>query len=135
MKRRILIVLTLFLLGQIAEANPLMVVEQDYNAALAVAQEHDKMILIDFYTTWCAPCKKLDKLIFKNEDAQEIIAQNFVLLKYDAEKDKDYHLSKKHHVFSYPTALTLTNEGYVVNRKYGFRGEDYESLSTSVFDF
>lgn len=132
--RKILTITALFLVC-FAKAQHLQIIEQDYTKALKVAKNEDKMIFIDFYTTWCTPCKKLDKLIFQNDSIQNILSDNFVLLRYNAEDDKTYHLSKKHHVSSYPTAVVLNQEGYVVNRKYGFPGEDFLSLSSSVLEF
>lgn len=113
----------------------LIVVDQDYNKALRIAVLEDKSIFIDFYTTWCAPCKKLDKLVFQNDSIEQILKKDFILLRYNAENDTVFHLSKKHHVSSYPTGLVLNKDGYVLNRKYGFRGDDFESLSKSVLEF
>jgi len=113
----------------------LIVVDQDYDKALKIASKMDKSIFIDFYTTWCAPCKELDKLVFQNDSIQKILKKNIILLKYNAENDTVFHLSKKHHVSSYPTGLILNKNGYVINRKYGFPGNDFEVLSTNVLDF
>lgn len=117
------------------ESEELVIIEQDYNKALKLASEEDKLLFIDFYTTWCAPCKKLDKLVFQDGTIKESLQKDFILLKYDAEKDTDFHLSKKHHVSSYPTGLILTPEGFVVNRQYGFPGEDALSLQKNVLEF
>lgn len=113
----------------------LIIIEQNYTQALAVAAEEKKLLFIDFYTSWCAPCKKLDTLIFQNDSLSRILGRHFVLLKYDAEQDKVFHLSKKHHINSYPTGLIVNQEGYVVNRQYGFSGDSVADLSKSVFEF
>lgn len=113
----------------------LIVVEQDYNKALKIASKQNKLIFIDFYTTWCAPCKVLDKLVFQNDSIGQILKKDFILLRYDAENDSVFHLSKKHHVLSYPTGLVLNKNGYVLNRKYGFPGGDFKTLSKSVVEF
>ncbi|MEO0686349.1 MAG: thioredoxin family protein, partial [Cyanobacteria bacterium J06649_11] len=116
--------------------NPgLIIVDQDFMEATKIAKEQNKLLFIDFYTTWCAPCKQLDKLVFQDDSIKQILGEEFVLLKYDAENDTVFHLSKKHHVSSYPTAIVLNRDGYVVSRKYGFPGEDFQSLSKSVLDF
>jgi len=99
------------------------------------AKQENKLLFVDFYTTWCAPCKKLDKWIFQNDTISQKLANNFVLLRYDAEQDKKFNLSKKHHVNSYPTGIILNSDGYVVNRKYGFAGEDVKGLHETVFEF
>ena len=75
----------------------LIVINQNYNEALKIASKQNKLIFIDFYTTWCGPCKKLDKLIFQNDSIQQILKKDFILLKYNAENDTVFHLSKKHH--------------------------------------
>ena len=110
-------------------------IDQDFNRAIELARKSNKLIFIDFYTTWCSPCKKLDKIVFQNDSIRQILGKDYILLKYNAENDTVFHLSKKHHVRSYPTAIVLNSEGYVVNRKYGFPGEDFESMSKSVLEF
>ncbi len=120
---------------KINKSKELIIVEQDYDKALSLASQEDKLLFIDFYTTWCAPCKKLDKLVFQNDSIKNLLGKDFVLLKYDAEKDTIFHLSKKHHVRSYPTGLILNKEGFVLNRKYGFPGQDSLSLQKNVIEF
>lgn len=131
-----LLFLILLLLGwYTGHAQDLTVVNQDYHKALETAASENKLIFVDFYTTWCVPCRQLDKLVFQHDSVKQQLGKDFILLKYDAEKDSVFHLSKKHHVMSYPTALVLDKSGYVIERKYGFPGEDFHSLSKSVFEF
>ncbi|WP_116107218.1 thioredoxin family protein [Lewinella sp. IMCC34191] len=127
--------LLLFTFLPVRGQQALETVEQNYATALTTAKEQDKLVFVDFYTTWCAPCKQLDKEVFQNDSVRQVLGKDFVLLRYDAENDTVFHLSKKHHVFSYPTGLILDADGYLVSRKYGFPGEDFESLSASVFEF
>lgn len=116
-------------------AQGLTTIEQDYQQALSLAAKDNKLLLIDFYTTWCIPCKKLDKLIFQNDSIKQILGKDYVLLRYNAENDTVFHLSKKHHIFIYPSAVVLNKNGYLVNRNYGFSGEDFAALGKSVLDF
>ena len=121
--------------SSITLSEELVVIDQDFEGALEIASKENKLIFIDFYTTWCAPCKKLDKLVFKNDSVQQILKKDFVLLKYNAENDSVFHLSKKYHINSYPTAIILNKNGYLLNRQSGFVGEDYLTLSKNVFAF
>lgn len=117
------------------KSKKLIIIEQDFDKALKLASKEDKLLFIDFYTTWCDPCKKLDKYVFQNDSIKNLLGKDFVMLKYDAEKDTIFHLSKKHHVSSYPTGIILNKEGFVVNRKYGFPGQDSFSLQKNVIEF
>jgi thiol-disulfide isomerase/thioredoxin len=131
-----LLFLTLLILGRYTgHTQGLTLVDQDYHKALETAAGENKLIFVDFYTTWCVPCKQLDKLVLQHDSVKQQLGKDFILLKYDAEKDSVFHLSKKHHVMSYPTALILDKNGYVIERKYGFSGDDFNSLSKSVFEF
>jgi len=113
----------------------LKVIQQSLDHALAEAQTGDKLIFIDFYTTWCAPCKQLDKTVFENDSIRDLLNEDVVLLKYDAENDSVFHLAKKYHINSYPTGLILNKDGLAVNRSSGFAGSNESALRSSVMDF
>jgi len=111
----------------------LTVIAQDYELARRTAQQEQKLLIVDFYTTWCIPCKMLDDAIFKNDSIAGRIGKDFVVLRYDAEKDSLHHLSLKHHVCSYPTTIVLTPEGRLIHKMFGTGGakplvENYASL-------
>lgn len=59
------------------------------NEALAKQQEHPKKIMIDLYTTWCGPCKMLDKNTFSNPKLAKYVNANFYAVKFNAEGNED----------------------------------------------
>ena len=119
--KKLIVLSALLLTSFIVPAQTLTVIHEDFAAAKAAAAKEHKLLLIDFYTTWCGPCKRLSKAVFDNDKHAATIAKNFVLLKYDAEKDTSYHLSKKFHISSYPTGLVMNNDGRVVQKKFGMK--------------
>lgn len=130
----LLTLLTLFF-GGLVTAQTLRVFDQDYAAARAYAQENGKLILVDFYTTWCGPCKELDRKVFSDPGVRAKLAENYVMLKYDAEKDTVHHLSKKLAIMSYPSATILTAEGYVLTDLLEFDWENDTTLIASVLNY
>ena len=129
------ILLSLILCATPGYAQQLTIIEQDYDRAVALAEKEGKLLFVDFYTDWCAPCKELDKWVFQNDTVAGQLADDFILLRYNAENDTTFHLSKKHHVFSYPSAVVLNRQAFVLDRKYGFPGETVAETSESVFAF
>ena len=82
--------------------------------AFASAKKDGKIVMIDFFTTWCAPCKRLDKITWPDKDVQEWVAKTAVAIKLDAEKEVE--IAKRYHVESYPTILFLKNDGSEIDR-------------------
>jgi thiol:disulfide interchange protein len=95
-------------------------IDQNYDAALAKAETDDKLIMIDVYTDWCAPCKKMDKETFP---AEEVVnrAANFVNLKLDAEKGQGPEVQRKFGVTAYPTILFVNGKGELVHTVVGLQ--------------
>lgn len=90
----------------------------DLDQALEEAAREEKLVFIDFYTTWCAPCKAMSKNIFPLEEVGELYNKEFVSIKLDAEK-AGKAAAAKYQVNSYPTYLFLNPDGEVVFRETG----------------
>jgi thiol-disulfide isomerase/thioredoxin len=87
--------------------------------AFAAAKKDGKIVMIDFFTTWCAPCKRLDKITWPDKDVQEWVTKTAVAIKLDAEKEVE--IAKRYHVESYPTILFLKNDGSEIDRILAFK--------------
>ena len=61
------------------------------------------LILIDFYTTWCGPCKRMDREVFTDSTIVKHVNSNCISLKVNAEEGQGISLAKKYNVTSYPT--------------------------------
>ena len=93
-----------------------------FELACKSAGEAKKVVLIDFYTTWCGPCKMLDRQTWTDPDVRKWLAKNTLALKIDAEKEVD--LAKKYKIQGYPTILFLKPDGTEIDRIVGFRPPD-----------
>lgn len=90
-----------------------------YPAALKKARENDKIVIIDFYTTWCGPCKMLDRRTWPDEDVRKWLDKHAVCMKVDAEVSKEF--ARRFKVRAYPTIVFIKADGSVLDSIVGFR--------------
>lgn len=92
----------------------------DLAAALAQAKRDGRKVFVDFETTWCGPCKLMDRLVYTSKAVVDAAARaEVVCVKLDG--DDEFDLVKKYEVTAYPTMLLLDAEGKVVAREVGYR--------------
>ena len=69
-------------------------------------------VVIDFFATWCGPCKVLSPVV---EQASEEFSD---VAFYKVDIDEEMELAQKYQVMSVPTLLLL-KEGEIVNKSVG----------------
>ena len=86
---------------------------------LEMAGNNDKLVFVDFYTTWCLPCKLMDEDVFTDKSVSALMNDNFISYKVNAEKDNGPNLALLYQVNVFPTLLFLDENGKVLVRKEG----------------
>ena len=74
-----------------------------------------KPVLVDFYATWCGPCKQLAPIV---DGVKKELAGKMKVLKVDVDKRKA--VSNKYNVRSLPT-LAIFQNGKIVWRESGLQ--------------
>ncbi|MFT6148460.1 MAG: thiol:disulfide interchange protein [Saprospiraceae bacterium] len=92
---------------------------ETHEAVLAKAQIEGKPIVIDFYTTWCAPCKWLEKDVFQLESVADYYNENFINYKVNAEDFDGVSLAQQYEVGAYPTLIFLKQDGTLLRKHEG----------------
>lgn len=75
----------------------------------------EKVILVDFWATWCMPCKKQGTIL------EEMAADGFLIGKIDV--DKQPELASQFGIMSIPT-LIIFKDGKEVQRLVGLRSKE-----------
>ncbi|MBO0932607.1 thioredoxin domain-containing protein [Fibrella aquatilis] len=86
------------------------------------ATKTNKPILIDFYTSWCGPCKYMDKEAFNDSAIATRLNNTFIIYKLDAEKGIGIKLAKLYNVHAYPTLVFANPKGGIAYRSIGYEG-------------
>lgn len=95
------------------------------------AKNEKKIIFVDFYATWCGPCKSMAQSVFTMPEVGEAINDKFLSIKVQTdEADKDNNsvkswyndakiLVKDYQVTAVPTFLFFSEKGKLVHRTTG----------------
>lgn len=60
-----------------------------FEQAIEANKKEKKLIFIDVYTTWCGPCKMMDKFTFSDPEVAKILNARFYPVKLNAEQRED----------------------------------------------
>lgn len=90
----------------------------DVQSAFTKARQKNQIVMIDFFTTWCGPCKLLDKNIYQSS-AFKAYTEKMVCYKIDAEKGEGIDLANKYNVRAYPSVVFVDASGNEIERKIG----------------
>ncbi|XP_055641470.1 thioredoxin-2 [Toxorhynchites rutilus septentrionalis] len=92
----------------------------DFDSRLDAAG--DKLVVVDFFATWCGPCKVIAP---KLEEFQNKYADKIVIVKVDVDECEE--LAVKYSITSMPTFLFIKNKD-VADSFSGANAEKLESF-------
>ena len=78
-------------------------------------------VLVDFYATWCGPCKMVGEVLEELEEHFE----GLKIIKIDV--DEFENIAKEHGVMSIPT-LEVYHDGKLIKKEVGYR--DYDTIAS-----
>lgn len=130
-----LLLALVLLAGPFLHAQEIRFHHGDWQSALELAAREHKLVFVDAYTTWCGPCRMMDRQTFKDPRVAEFYNATYVNVKMDMEKGEGPMLARQFQVQAYPTLLFVDPAGLIVHRVAGFHNpEQFLELGHAALD-
>lgn len=98
-----------------------IITEKEFDAEIK-----EGIVLVDFYATWCGPCRMMAMIL---EELEEEIGEKAKIVKVDV--DNDENLARRFGIMSIPTLLLYVN-GELYKKHVGlWQKEDLKELILS----
>ena len=88
-------------------------IERTYDKFEEIVMGSDKPVLVDFWATWCGPCRMLGPVIAQIAEERDDI----VVCKVNV--DNEPQLAQQFNIMSIPTVIAFKN-GEIVGKTVGF---------------
>jgi thioredoxin 1 len=96
-----------------SETEPAQSPAQFFDAKIA----ENKLTVVDFYTTWCGPCKRMEPFI------KQVKAENSDINVLQVDAEAYMEISQRYNLEGYPT-LIFFKGGQVVDRALGYMDKE-----------
>lgn len=94
-------------------------------AGLEIAKREDKLVMLDFYASWCAACNELDHKTYADPGVAAKL-DNYVNVKLDFTRSSETTkaLTEKYQIPGLPVVIFMDAEGTILKRFTGFVGPE-----------
>lgn len=89
----------------------------DLKTSIDRAKAAGKPVVVDFFATWCGPCKLMDKTTWSDPAVKQRFL-NVELVRIDVDQQPD--VARQYGVTGMPTVMCLNGNGEVQHREMGY---------------
>jgi cell division septation protein DedD len=101
-------------------------IEGDLKEAKARAAREGKLIFLDFWASYCTPCRMMEEYTFTDASVAAYVREHYIPVKVDIQSFDGFDLKKQYGVVALPTVIVLNSKGVQL-------GRHEESMGASKF--
>ena len=90
-----------------------------WEEAISKSRMTGKLIFLDAYAEWCAPCKEMEEYTFSDLEVANFYNSNFINVHMDMEDYPGVELAEEHSINVFPSLLFINGNGKVIHRTCG----------------
>jgi thiol-disulfide isomerase/thioredoxin len=98
--------------------------EGDLSVAKERASREGKLIFLDFWASYCTPCRIMEEYTFTHPSVSDYVNDNYIPVKVDIQSFDGFDLKNQFDVRLLPTIIILNSKGVMVGKHEETMGAD-----------
>ncbi|MEI6408758.1 MAG: thioredoxin family protein [Bacteroidota bacterium] len=86
---------------------------------LEEAQKQHKPVFLEFYATWCGPCKVMEREVFSQPDIYDYLNKNFLSYHVDVDSPTGKPIAEIYEIKGMPTVIFVDPKGVALETELG----------------
>ena len=122
--RKLLFLLFINLVACIPAFADINFMEGDLSVAKERASREGKLIFLDFWASYCTPCKMMEEYTFTHPNVTDYVNDNYIPVRINIQSFDGFDLKNQFDVRLLPTIIVLNSKGVMVGKHEESMGAD-----------